>query len=70
MFTDMKEWLASATINVINLSSSWRHICYDYGKNCIDCKYLKNKSGYFNGCVIKQGHKTRQNVTCQSKIVI
>ena len=44
--------------------------CYSCGRNCIDCKYLKDKGEYYYSHVTKRRYKIRQNVNCQSRNVI
>ena len=66
----MKEWLANTNINTIDPSNIVYHRCYDCGRNCVNCKYLKEKVEYFNSYVTKRRYKVRQNVNCQSKNVI
>ena len=44
--------------------------CYDYGRNCIDCIYFKEKGEYFYSYVTKRQYKVGQNVNCLSKNVI
>ena len=44
---NIKEWLGNTNINTINSSNIVSYGCYDCGRNCIDCKYLKEKGEYF-----------------------
>ena len=67
---NIKEWLASPNINTIDSSVTESYGCYDCGKNCIDCKYLRDKGEYFYSNITKRRYKVRQNVNCQSKNVI
>ena len=66
----IKEWLCSANINTIDYSNVVHYGCYSSGRNCIDCKYLKDKGEYYYSHVTKRRYKIRQNVTCQSRNVI
>ena len=63
---NIKEWLTNTNINTIDSSNIVSYGCYD-GRNCVDCKYLKEKHEYI---FTKGRYKFRQNVNCQSKIVI
>ena len=63
---NIREWLANTNINTIGSSNIVSYGCYDCGRNCIDCKYLKEKVEYFYSCVTKRQYKNRQNVKCQS----
>ena len=44
--------------------------CYDCGRNCINCKYLKEKGESFYSYATKRQYKVKQNVNCQSKNAI
>ena len=37
----------SANINTIDYSNVVHYGCYSCGRNCIDCKYLKDKDEYY-----------------------
>ena len=67
---NIKEWLANTNINTIDSSNIVSYGCYYRGRNCIDCKYLKEKGEYFYSYVTKRQYKVRQNVNCQSKNAI
>ena len=41
---NIKQWLANTNINTIDSSNIVLYGCYDCGRNCINCKYLKEKS--------------------------
>ena len=62
--------LANTNINTIDSSNIISYVCYDYGRNCIDCKYLKEKGEYFYSYLTNKRYKVWQNVNCQSKTVI
>ena len=65
---NIKEWLANANIDTIDSSNIVSYGCYDCGRSCIDCKYLKEKGEYFYSYVTKRRYKNRQNVNCHSKM--
>ena len=67
---NIKEWVCSANINTIDYSNVVHYGCYSCGRNCIDCKYLKDKGEYYYSHVTKRRYKIRQNVNCQSRNVI
>ena len=54
-----KEWLANTNINTIYSRNIVSYGCYDCGRNCIDCKYSKEKREYFYSCFIKIQYKVR-----------
>ena len=66
----IKEWLANTNINTIDSSNIVSYGCCNCGRNCIDCKYLKEKGEYFYSYVTMRRYKVRQNVNCVSKNVI
>ena len=63
----IKEWLANTNINTIDSSNIVSYGCCNCGRNCIDCKYLKEKGEYFYSYVTMRRYKVRQNVNCVSK---
>ena len=67
---NIKEWLCSANINTIDYSNAVHYGCYSCGRNCIDCKYLKDKGENYYSHVTMCRYKIRQNVNCQSRNVI
>ena len=64
---NIKQWLANTNINTIDSSNTVCYGCYNCGRNCINCKYLKEKGEHFYSHVTKRLYKVRQNVNCQSK---
>ena len=56
---NIKEWLANTNINTIDSSNLVSYGYYDCGRNCISCKYLKEKSEYFYSYVTKRQYKVR-----------
>ena len=60
----------SLNIKAMDSSNIVSDGCYDYGRNCIDCIYLKEKGEYFYSYVTKRQYKVGQNVNCLSKNVI
>ena len=57
---NIKEWLANTSIDIINSSNIVSYGCYECGRNCIDCKYLKEKGEYFYSYVTKGRYKVRK----------
>ena len=65
---NIKEWLASPNINTMDSSIKESYGCYGCGKNCIDCKYLKDKGEYFYSNVTKRRYKVRQMLIVNLKM--
>ena len=55
----IKEWLRNTNINTIDLSNIVSYGCYDCRRNCIDCKYLKEKGEYVYRYATKRRYKVR-----------
>ena len=51
---NIKEWLANTNINTIDSRNIVSYGCYNCRRNCIDCKYLKEKGEYFYSYVTKR----------------
>ena len=56
---NIKEWLANTNINSIDSRNIVSYGCYDCGRNCIDCKYLKEKGESFYSYFTKRQYKVR-----------
>ena len=67
---NIKERLANTNVNTIDSSNIVSYGCNDCGRNCIDCKYLKEKGECFYSYVTKRRYKVRQSANFQSKNVI
>ena len=67
---NIKEWIASPTINTRENLNDPLFECNDCEKNCVDCAYLKNKGSYFRSTSLNRCFKIRQNVNCLTNNVI
>ena len=67
---NIKERLANTNVNTIDSSNIVSYGCNDCGRNCIDCKYLKEKGECFYSYVTKRRYKVRQSANFQSNNVI
>ena len=67
---NIKDWVSNTNINTTDSSNIVSFGCYDCGRDCINCKYLKEKGEYFYSYVTKKQYKVKQNVNSQSKSVI
>ena len=63
---NIKELLTNTNINTIDSSNIISYCCYDCGRSCIDCKYLKERGEYLYSHATKKGYKVRQNIDYQS----
>ena len=68
---NIKEWIATPKLNSMDSKDEEVKVgCYECGKSCIDCQYLKEKGSYFVSNITKRRHKVRQYVNCLSKNVV